>query len=99
MDQLRSGMSLTGMQSSWYPGGKADRARELTANIVNVSPLLALRCSHPPLFHSSIRLSIDLPLPQVGWAVVRVSCRLLRGVWLLAIRILHANFRRALPTR
>lgn len=32
------GMSLSGMQGSWYPGGRADRARELTAEIVEVSP-------------------------------------------------------------
>lgn len=32
------GMSLSGMQGSWYPGGRADRARELTSEIIQVSP-------------------------------------------------------------
>ena len=40
------GMSLSGMQGSWYPGGKADRARELTAEIVKVSSRALSSCHH-----------------------------------------------------
>ena len=31
-----SGMSLTGMQSSWYPGGNAESAQELSGVISQV---------------------------------------------------------------
>ena len=44
------GMSLSGMQGSWYPGGKADRARELTAEIVQVS-FRALSLCHQVFYY------------------------------------------------